>query len=379
MRIIYTRSNAVNPDPRVEKEIASLVHNGYDVKLLCWNRCRSTKLRCLITKSFDICSRVVFNWKGSYGGGLKNLLGIIMFNSFLFFYLIVNLRAYDAIHAADLDTVLPALLIKIVFKKTVVYDVYDFYVDAFTVPRLLKSLVKSIDLFTLSSVDSVVLPCEARLAQIKGSSPKNIVYIHNSPPSLSDTYSVEISCPKPTFEVCITYVGNLQDHRLLLELLDLFKCRPSWRLIAAGFGKYHDNFAEASREYSNIDFYGKVSYIDSLRLSSEADILVATYSPSIPNHAYSSPNKLYEAMMLSKPLIVCENTSVDLVVIENKIGFVCNYNIQSLEEAINKFLSLSLRDKISIGQRANLLFHREYSWSIMEARMLGMYNQLENK
>jgi len=38
MRIIFLRSNPVDPDPRVEKEVNSLVKAGYKAEILAWDR-----------------------------------------------------------------------------------------------------------------------------------------------------------------------------------------------------------------------------------------------------------------------------------------------------------------------------------------------------
>ena len=38
MKILFIRSNPVNPDSRVEKEIATLAKAGHDVMLFAWDR-----------------------------------------------------------------------------------------------------------------------------------------------------------------------------------------------------------------------------------------------------------------------------------------------------------------------------------------------------
>ena len=38
-RVVMLRSNPVNPDSRVEKEVLALSKAGFDVQILAWDRC----------------------------------------------------------------------------------------------------------------------------------------------------------------------------------------------------------------------------------------------------------------------------------------------------------------------------------------------------
>jgi glycosyltransferase involved in cell wall biosynthesis len=375
MRIYYTRSNSINPDPRVEKETAALVEAGHKLTILAWDRSGSRlKARGIFCTNHNKIPIVYCNARGTFGGGLANLPGLILFNMFLLKQLLINSVKYDAIHAADFDTIVPVLTAKLLLGKVVVYDIFDFYSDAFTVPKLIKGLIKRAELEAISFADHVILTNESRLEQIKGSRPKKITYIHNSPSTqqLLTRQSSLKACTK--YELTLAYVGILQDSRLLLEILELFKKKTNWQLIVAGFGKYENAFREASLQFPNIDFEGKVTYGKALEISSIADILFATYDPSVPNHAYSSPNKLYEAMMLGKPIIVCENTGIDNFVIDNRLGFVCKYEIQSFEAALEAFMS-NVRDK-DLPKRASDLYKDFYSWDLMSVRLARIYESL---
>lgn len=140
---------------------------------------------------------------------------------------------YDVIHAADFDTVLPALLMKTLFRKKLIYDIYDFYVDAFSVPDFAKRFVKWLDFRAINGANAIILTNESRLEQIQGSSPKRVFYIHNSPEDVKLTDRQTIDCH---YDISVAYVGVLQDFRLLNEIVDIFSGRPTWKLAIAGFG-----------------------------------------------------------------------------------------------------------------------------------------------
>lgn len=372
MNIVYTRSNSVNPDPRVEKEVSTLLELGCSVKILAWERSGIVSNQDYITINSENIPVVKAYIRASFGGGLKNLKALFLFQLFLIKNLISIRKEIDVIHAADFDTVIPAVLMKLLFRKKVVYDIYDFYVDAFSVPSFAKKIIKYLDIKCINYVDAVILTNETRLEQIKGSSPKKICYIHNTPMESV----IKSRYKNNNYLITLTYVGILQDHRLLLEIIELFKNKPDWQLIIAGFGKYEQYIRDESSNYKNIIFKGKVNYLEGLELSNQADILFATYDPKISNHKYSSANKLYEAMMLSKPIIVCKNTGMDILVKNQEIGLVIEYDIIEFENVINFVLkNRNLISSMSVKSRK--VYDKSYSWLIMKEKLKNLYNELQ--
>jgi glycosyltransferase involved in cell wall biosynthesis len=116
-----------------------------------------------------------------------------------------------------------------------------------------------------------------------------------------------------------------------------------------------------------------VSYPKALQLSAAADVLFATYDPSIANHKYSSPNKVYEAMMLGKPIIVATGTNMDRIIGEAGCGCIVPYgDVHSLEDALQ---SLAANPDVmqKLGQNARRAYETTYDWAIMRQRLIQMY------
>lgn len=379
MQIIFTRSNAIDPDPRLEKEVRTLLDNGYIIQVLGWDR--SGKGSYISTLNIGNHSIQIKQYCGKaiFGGGIKNLKELLLFQFFLIRELFKIRNSIKLIHAADFDTVIPATLIKLLLGKKVIYDIYDFYVDAFSVPEKAKPFIKMIDLCIISFVDAVILTNESRLEQIRGSRPKRIEIIHNTP---EEVIPKNLELPinhqkKQDYSITVAYVGILQDGRLLLEVLDIFKRNSGWQLIVAGFGKYKNHFIEAAMKHNNIIFLGKVSYERSLSVSNYADLLFATYDPRIPNHRYSSPNKIYEAMMLGKPIIVCNNTGIDNLIVEQEIGWAIDYSSVAFEATVRDFV-LNKDNALIIKEKSKFSYHKNYKWKIMSERLLVLYKELLN-
>jgi len=124
----------------------------------------------------------------------------------------------------------------------------------------------------------------------------------------------------------------------------------------------------------NIHWHGKIDYQSSLELYFHSDVILATYDPAIPNNRLGSPNKIFEAMMLGKPVIVAENTNMDRAIREARAGFVIRYgDLEALENALQSLAeNPDLGSKLGTAGRS--AYENLYSWSKMETRIINLYN-----
>jgi len=109
--------------------------------------------------------------KGEFGKSLKNLESLIKWNVCLLYNLVKYRNNYQIIHACDFDTIIPALFCKLLFKKPVVYDVFDFYADMLRkIPNWLRKIIRKVDLFLMRFADVVIIADASRVKQIEGQS-----------------------------------------------------------------------------------------------------------------------------------------------------------------------------------------------------------------
>jgi glycosyltransferase involved in cell wall biosynthesis len=108
----------------------------------------------------------------------------------------------------------------------------------------------------------------------------------------------------------------------------------------------------------------------------ESDVLFAIYDPIVQNNKYSSPNKLFEAMMCQKPIIVNSGTSMDRIVQGEKCGIV----IESLTPSAFREAILRLKEdaqlRETLGKNGRAAYDERYSWSIMEQRLINLHSRL---
>jgi len=369
--VIMLRSNPVAPDSRVEKEARAMFENGYKVTVVAWDRLAIFPRE--ETREFGKIQRIPI--VAPFGGGLGNLFNLLKWSTLLLAYLLREKSKYEIIHACDFDTVFPALLMRLLFHKKIVYDIFDFYGDSRNLPFWLRNFVRKIEIWAIGKADAVILPDMSRVEQIKGSEPRKVEFIYNSPEKIQ----CNSNFIRNNSKLIITYVGLLVRERGLVEMIDIVARHPDWRLNLAGFGSDEEYITQYARKVPNVLLHGRVSYESALVLSCEADVLFATYDPAVQNHRYSSPNKLFEAMMLGKPIIVCEGTGMDVIVKKYGLGFVIKYgDVKSEELALLEICSWDPKRKEEFANKAKAVYEEYFSWRIMKERLISLYEGLDN-
>ena len=372
IRVVICRSNPIDPDPRVEKTARALIKVGYKVIIIAWDRTSELPIESQVG---DI-SLIRLPIRAEFGHGLQNLPNLLRWQWGLLWWLINNRDSYDVIHACDFDTVIPAILVKKLWGKCLVYDIFDFYADHLrATPDSLKKIVRAVDIKSISNVDALILADDSRWEQIKGAHPIRSVVIYNSPEDVKNEFSGgELSRNKN--EIHLSYVGLLQVERGLLKILEVMKSHTNWFLNLAGFGGDQEQILAIAKELPNVKFHGRVSYEQALRLNSSADVLIATYDPEIPNHKYSSPNKVFEAMMLGKPIIVANNTNMDRIVTQSDCGITVDYGDKEALVLCLMKLQQDIDLRINLGINARKAYENKYSWANMETRLENLYGEI---
>ncbi len=379
-RVVLIRSNPVNPYPRLEKTANALQRAGYSIKILAWDRNEEYKEREEIIKLPDGEAQIVrIGIKGEFSAGFrKNFFPLLKFQIFIYKWLHKHRDEYDIIHAYDFDTGFIANVCAKQLNKLLIYDIPDYYVDSHglkgsTVGRVIKSCENRV----INSADAVIICTEKRKEQIAGTNPKRLAVLHNTP---YDKQYKEINDNLFCFDenkLKLAYIGVFGKSRFLDKIAETVIKREDCEFHIGGFGGNMESyFEELSKKYSNIKYYGKISYDKTLYIEKNCDVMCAIYDPTVPNHYYAAPNKFYEALMLGKPLIMAKNTGVDEIVQQANIGAVIDYDVESLNNAIEHLMSRKKEWK-EMSERARKLYDEKFSWSVMEKKLLDVYTEVK--
>jgi len=371
VKVLICRSNPIAPDPRVEKEAQSLLKAGYQTRLLGWDR--SGALSEHEETAWGVIERLPI--KAEYARGILNFFPLMRWQVGLLVWLLQHSDEFTLLHACDFDTILPALICARLKKKKLIYDIFDFYADHLrNTPSVVKALIRKTDLWTIGQADGVILVDESRVEQIAGAKPRRLAVIYNTPQDLWNTAQPGSAAGA----IHLAYIGLLQYERGLMELIEVIGRHPDWRLDLAGFGGDETAIRQKAEANPNIHWHGRIPYSNAIELSAQANVLVALYDPTIPNHRYASPNKIFEAMMLGKPVIVARGTNMDRIVEDTQCGLVVNYGEADELEAVLARLERDVELRERLGQAARRAYEQHYSWAVMEARLTALYQQVIN-
>jgi glycosyltransferase involved in cell wall biosynthesis len=359
-------------DVPVHKLAKSLSNNGYDVCVLEWDRCK----KYLTNEAMD----------GSYSShrfrfrapkGKIDLLFYLPIWWLYEFYFLIKEDA-DIIHVCDFDTILPAIIVKFIRKIKLCYTIYDFYSDF---PGKIPTWIRKIILFSekkaLKFVDILFMVNEAMYQELQGSEIKKVIYIYNTP----NDYPIEKRRSiARDFPQCLRlfYAGWLTKPRGLKYMVDSIRDLCDVKLIIAGDGPDKDVLDKDLIVEGKLEYLGWIPYDEVIRRELEADILFFFYDPSLLNGKYSSPNKLFEAMMCGKPILANDGMFMSRIVSKEDCGIIVPFgDVESIKRSI-----LKLRDnpilRISLGQNGRNAYEERYSWEIMERRLLNAYKSLYN-
>ena len=369
-RIIAVRSHY--PDIRLEKEVLSL-SKDYDVTIVGWNRGR---LKTTISQNNK---NILFSINVE-PGSIKVPFLLPYWWIFIFFNLLF--RKFDAIHAVDFDSYIPALLISKIKRKPIVYDIYDFYGETIDFPilkKLCRKFFTKTDKFFMKFADTIIIVDDARIEQI-GDNYHTVISIYNSP--IITYASKQEKMRSINDEFIIFFGGILLEDRAIDQVITVVKelNDKMIKLILMGYPgslKYGEKLEEMCHNIANIQLNLKmVPHELILQYTAKADVIFILYDPKIPNNRYASPNKLFESMCFSKPVIVNDYSSMTKIIRDEKCGIIIPFgNLEELRKAI-LFLKNNPEQCKRMGLNGNLAYIKKYSWTIMEKRLLSIYRDI---
>ena len=365
---VIIRSNHPVFEPRIMKTVRILQEKRISVIVIGWDRNTASKVSPMnITDGAFHLFRV------------KTPIGTPLISVFLplwWYYVFVTAlpKSGTVLHACDFDTLIPSLLVKIFTRRKLVYDMYDFYSDRLPEKSWIRRALGFLEKFLARFADVVILADDQRREQVKGLKAQRIATIYNSPPSIS-------SLNKPTKffdnQFTLFYCGTLDLRRGIVSACKAVEELSGVRLILAGYtGPHYKDLLSFIKECNNTTFIGPLEYDEVLEFTQRSDALFALYDPAVPNYRFASPNKLFEAMMCGKPIIVSSNTLMANRVIRHGCGIVVRYgDIESLRKVIQH-----LKDDPTfarqLGENGRKAYHEFYDWSIMKRRLMRIYNQI---
>ncbi len=333
--VLFIRDNECF-EPRVRNYFHYFDEHGIEYRVIAWNRNGKGKANDHI---------IFFERRAEYGKRIANIPNKMKWMFFVAKEIIKNKKECTAIHACDIDAVLPALFVGKIFGKKVIFDIFD-WISSLTGKGLVYQIVEWLQNYAYKHSDYVILCEEERTAQAKAENAE-VHILPNIPDGKTkyDEKTLKITQHNlDRYDYVVSYVGVFDRDRGLENLLECVSKKANICLNIAGFGILEDMVEKYSDKYPNIFSWGRVDYAVGQAIMKNSSLLAAMYHLTSPLHQYAAPNKYYESLVLQVPIITTRDTLVGSKVERYDTGFVLD---ESLEALTALFEQENLLDEIN--------------------------------
>ena len=372
MNILMTLSNPFTHDPRVENEAKSLIKLGHNVSVIAWDR---NKKNQKIDKKNEIEIFRVYNTQ------LMDLIPYDIFKLFLWqregykqALKLYKKKSFDIIHCHNLDTLSIGIKLKKKLGLPLIYDAHEIwgYMVAKDLPRFLSNHYLKKEKKIINFSDRIITVNEPLKNYFSSFSKKEITIVMNCKHLISKKYE-----PTNNEKFTLIYIGVLSKSRFLIELVEIMKDLPDVKLIIGGIGKkdYVDELKSNCDKLENVDFIGPVPSDKVISMTKKSDAIVCIFDPKNKNNQVGLPNKIFEAAVCGRPMIITKGLYYEKIVVEEgNFGISVNY---SKEELKNGILQLKEDKKLQekLGKNALKQAIEKYNWPKQEEKIKEVYGE----
>ncbi len=365
-RICVSVSNDLICDNRVNKTCKSLVDYGLKVKLIgrAFKHCSELKPRNYQCKRLPIFFR-------------KNAIYYAELNLRLFLYLLFSKQ--DFLWANDLDTLLPNYLVAKLKRKPLIFDSHEHFTQ---VPELkdnpfAKKVWKAVEKHCIKGCNAVFTVCNPIKDYFKEEYNKESLVVRNIPPKIFFKEEKILSLKK---ENIIVWQGAVNIERGLEELCEAMQWVDA-RLLIMGEGDIKPFLEEKVKKLGleeKIYFLGRLPFEEMMSKTKTAKLAISIDKATNGNYAISLPNKIFEYIACSVPVLVSPLQEIKLIVEKYETGeFLFSYNPQDLANQITNLLNDN--SKLDLIAKNCRKAAEELCWENEENLIFETIKQLEEK
>ncbi|MCH8290365.1 glycosyltransferase family 4 protein [Candidatus Poribacteria bacterium] len=186
--------------------------------------------------------------------------------------------------------------------------------------------------------------------------------------------------------ITICHDGALPFNRGLKEMLEVIKIlkeryEGKIRFLVVGdvFGEERTYFDQKVKEYRIEDVVNRTGWLPYEKVGdalSDCSIGIIFMELTENNMLAGPPNKLFNYMRYGLPTVTVDLPETRRIVLESQCGIVVkDRNVDSLVDVLSRLVDdADLRTEL--GKNAQAAAYKQYNWSIMEKRLLRVYNEL---
>ncbi len=175
----------------------------------------------------------------------------------------------------------------------------------------------------------------------------------------------------------VLYTGSLNKKYGIIELLRAFENihSPEYRLVICGLGNAEEDVRSLASRDSRVDFKGKVTHSDVLKLQSEVTVLVNPRQNNEEFTKYSFPSKTMEYLSSGKPVIAYKLDGIPDEY-DEYINYVSDNTPETLAKVIQHVCELPEEERSLMGQKAQKFVLENKNYKVQSKRILDFIEKV---
>lgn len=322
MKIAFVRADLHNCTEAIPRAIDIVREYSVTISVLFWNR-----------TSFQFNKNVYYEnginyfvFKSIFKNiGFYKIFNLLVYQIWIFFFLIKNNP--DVVQFFDFQSALPCTVYGKIFNRKLIYDQRDPFALCYKFKKIVKNFIYCFDWIFMGASDHIIIPDENRKFYLgRWLSKKDVLILYNTCKDYAEEFiDANNSKIEVKEKVKIVYLGYLSASRAGEFLLD-YSIKNSDKVDLVVAGDCNDqSLLEKICLNKYISYMGRVSHEKSLKIIASSDVVVLLYDPKVPVNVFAAPNKFYEAMCLSVPVIVPLNMALSDIVSKHNLGWTVAY------------------------------------------------------
>ena len=361
-RVIISVTNDLITDQRVHRVCTTLSNLNYDILLVGRKLKDSLPLnRKYKTKRFYL----VFN---------KGFLFYAEFNIRLFFWLLFKKK--DLLLANDMDTLLPNYLVGKLFNLPLIFDSHELFSE---VPELInrpivKSFWKKIEDVLIPKINFKYTVSNSIATYYKNKYNTHFEIIRNVS-EIKSTKNLKqnvIKLPKNT----ILYQGALNKGRGLELMIEAMNYLDDVVFYILGDGDIFKNLKQLTLTQNlnhKVIFLGKIDPYELPNITLQASIGISIEEDLGLNYRYALPNKLFDYIHATIPVLVSNLPEMSSIVNQYKIGEILT---DRNPKAIAKTVQIMIQNSHKYQKNLEIA-KNELCWEKEEIKLINLFKKFD--
>ncbi len=357
----------------------SSVHRATDTRIL-FKECSSLAKRYeVLLIANHVKEETINNVKIIPFKKINNRFFRILFSPLIIFFIALKYKA-EVYHIHDPELLITLILFKIFTRSKLIYDIHEDVVSDIQSKKYLTKFSKKLIIIFFSIIEKFAVKLSdyniTATPYIRDKFLKlnqNTLDINNYP--IID----ELKAKRNPKDKVICYVGNITEIRGLSNIIKSLKCIDIELHLAGEYEpiKYREELISL-KGWSKVKEHGYINRKKMKEILSFSNAGLVLFEPE-PNHVNAQPNKLFEYMSASIPVIGSNFPLWREIVLKNNCGILVDpKNPQEIANAIKYILNNKDKAKM-MGRNGRRAVKEKYNWQNEEKKLFDVYNKLIGK